>query len=76
MAAEHVDGLQALAADIVDPAQQGFVVTGLQGIDHEPGEKEIIDRIAFPRDFLVDPGAVLGMDFRKDGQTVFLCNAP
>ena len=72
MATQHVDGLQSLAADVIDPIEQVGTGTPVQGVNDEAREKEVVDGIAFRRHLFMQPRAVLGMDFGKDGQVIAL----
>ena len=65
VATQHVHRLEVVVDDLTDPTEQAGVLTGVDGVDHQAGEEEVIDGVTLVRELLVEAGAVLGMDLRK-----------
>jgi hypothetical protein len=53
-----------------------FRVSVLDGVEHQPGEEEVVDREALGRHLVVQALAVLGVDLREDGQVVLPGDGP
>ena len=72
MTAQHVDDLEVLVQNFLCPVLEILAVAGLQRIDQQAGEEEVVGHIALAAHGLLNSLAVAGVNFGQKGQTVFV----
>ena len=70
MAPQHIHGQDVLVEDFLCPCGQRVCTAPLQGINHQPRQKEIIDGIAFGGQLFVDFFPIGCVNFREQGHTI------
>ena len=70
MAPQHIHGQDVLVEDFLCPCGQRVCTAPLQGINHQPWQKEIIDGIAFGGQLFVDFFPIGCVNFREQGHTI------